>query len=96
MSDFDFFKPHTFDPDNEADFELKLASIIANPPSKDSLKNIAETVSAKYQWQQSAQIFYNLFNIGLRDKPGKIQNKPAIFNKVLNPILHFNKQIIYR
>lgn len=90
MRDFDFFKPHTFHPDNEVDFELKLAAIIADPPSEDNLKNIAERVSAKYQWQQSAQIFHNLLTIGLRDKPGKIETQEAIFNKISEP--HFTIQ----
>lgn len=60
MSNFDFFGPYTFNPDNEADFETSLAAIIEKPPADDFLKRITETVSQKYQWQQSTQLFYNL------------------------------------
>jgi glycosyltransferase involved in cell wall biosynthesis len=73
MGDFDFFEPHTFDPDNETDFELKLVAIISHPPSREALKTIAQTILGKYQWQQSAQLFNNLLSIGLRDAPGKMQ-----------------------
>jgi glycosyltransferase involved in cell wall biosynthesis len=68
MGDFGFFEPFTFDPDNETDFEQKLEAILTTPPSEDTLKNIAEKVSTKYQWQQSAEYFHNLLTIGLRDK----------------------------
>lgn len=87
MSDFNFFEPDTFDPDNEAEFEHKLAAIIANPPSPKALKSIAETILAKYQWQQSAQLFHNLLTIGLRDTPGKILQQTKPINTANSP--HF-------
>jgi len=73
MAEFDFFEPHTFNPDNETEFENKLASIITNPPSQQILKSIAERILSKYQWEQSARLFHNLLTISLRDKPGKFQ-----------------------
>jgi glycosyltransferase involved in cell wall biosynthesis len=90
MAEFGFFEPHTFDPDNEIEFEKKLALAIANPPSQKVLKNIAEQVLSKYQWRQSAHLFHNLLTIGLRDKPGKIQSFPNNINtSQATPGLHF-------
>ncbi|MEO6522704.1 MAG: glycosyltransferase family 1 protein [Mucilaginibacter sp.] len=90
MAEFEFFEPHTFNPDNEKEFESKLASIIANPPSQKGLKNTAEQILAKYQWQQSAYLFHNLLTIGLRDKPSKIQSISNNINtSQATPGLHF-------
>ncbi|WDF53813.1 glycosyltransferase family 4 protein [Mucilaginibacter sp. KACC 22063] len=60
MSDFGFFAPHTFDPQNQEDFTSKLMSIIANPPHKDFLLKTAQLVKQKYSWKATATEFYNL------------------------------------
>lgn len=60
MKSFDFFKPYTFDPENEQEFEDKLADIIATPPSKHFIDVVAETITRRYTWQRSSNIFYNL------------------------------------
>jgi glycosyltransferase involved in cell wall biosynthesis len=97
MSEFVFFEPYTFDPDNEDDFEIQLASIIAQPPSPMFLKNVAEIVSAQYQWQQSARLFYDALIANLNNNTGASKQyqkyRSAGDN---NPVLQFKKQIIYR
>ncbi|RKR83533.1 glycosyltransferase involved in cell wall biosynthesis [Mucilaginibacter gracilis] len=60
MSDFDFFKPHVFNPDDEHDFETKLLAMIANPPTKSFLDNITKVIAVKYQWQPGAKLFHDL------------------------------------
>ncbi len=60
MSNFSFFEPYTFDPENEKEFEQKLLQMMHNPPSAEFLSCVAEEVSEKYQWKQSSEIFYKL------------------------------------
>ncbi len=60
MSSFDFFKPYTFNPQYEHDFEQKLAQMIAEPPSESFLNHVAQTVAEQYPWQRSSDLFYNL------------------------------------
>jgi glycosyltransferase involved in cell wall biosynthesis len=60
MSSFNFFEPYTFNPENEGEFEQKFLQMINNPPAANYLDNIAATVSGKYQWQHSSELFYNL------------------------------------
>jgi glycosyltransferase involved in cell wall biosynthesis len=60
MSSFGFFKPYTFDPENEADFEQKFLEIIDNPISDKHLDHVADTVANQYQWKHSSELFYNL------------------------------------
>lgn len=69
MGCYSFFEPYTFDPDNEADLEQKLAGILAHPPGNGTIKNIAATVAKKYQWQQSARLFNDLLSHGRRCHP---------------------------
>src|SRR5471030_2917322 len=45
MSQFDFFNPYMFDPNNEAEFELKLSRILEHPPSENFLKKTADIIS---------------------------------------------------
>lgn len=68
MRDFDFFKPYTFDPGNEEDFEAKLKAIIANPPAESFLEKISQVVLNRYQWQQSASLFNNLLVDSLKNE----------------------------
>ncbi|MBB2144654.1 glycosyltransferase [Pedobacter sp. LMG 31464] len=60
MKDFDFFEPHIFNPQNKNEFEQKLTSILASPPSNDFLNKVANQVQEKYNWQHSGNLFYNL------------------------------------
>lgn len=60
MKDFDFFRPHMFDPLNGNEFEQKLFSILSAPPNSDFLKKVANQVQEKHSWQQSANLFHNL------------------------------------
>lgn len=97
MSEFNFFEPYTFDPNNETELELKLSSILTDPPSEDFLKNVAGIVADTYQWQQSAQLFYELLTSSLKYKPGFIQQQPVnIPADQVNSLLQFKEQIISR
>lgn len=60
MSSFDFFKPYTFDPENETDFERKFLDMIDNPVPERHLDHVADTVANQYQWKHSSELFYNL------------------------------------
>lgn len=60
MSDFGFFAPHTFDPQDPEDFTSKLMSIIANPPNDEFLLKTAQLVKKKYSWKATATEFYKL------------------------------------
>jgi len=60
MSDFNFFSPNTFNPENENDFSAKLKNMIGHPPALCSLIKISEDISEKYSWHKSASLFYNL------------------------------------
>ncbi|HSZ85277.1 MAG TPA: glycosyltransferase family 1 protein [Puia sp.] len=62
MKDYYFFKPYTFDPDDEKDFEEKLNHTIHNLPTENFIKKTADEVFNSYSWQRSADIFYNLLN----------------------------------
>ncbi|OCX50238.1 hypothetical protein BEL04_23295 [Mucilaginibacter sp. PPCGB 2223] len=60
MSNFDFFEPHTFNPEDEYDFEHQYLQMIDAPPTETTLNHIAETVANRYQWQRSSELFYDL------------------------------------
>lgn len=60
MKNFSFFRPYTFDPYNQKDFEEKLQQMLVQPPGENFLNSVAEEINKTYSWKQSADIFYNL------------------------------------
>jgi glycosyltransferase involved in cell wall biosynthesis len=66
ISDFNFFEPNSFDPENEKDFGDKLRNMIDSPPSCSVLEKIFKEVTEKYSWQKSATIFYNLVKSSMK------------------------------
>jgi glycosyltransferase involved in cell wall biosynthesis len=60
MSEFNFFEPNTFDPENQAEFEQKLIGLIDSPPTYPTLEKISKEIIEKYSWKKSADAFYKL------------------------------------
>jgi glycosyltransferase involved in cell wall biosynthesis len=60
MRDFSFFEPYTFDPDDEEDFEQKLAFMVNSPPTDQFTEEVATLVRRQYNWEKSSEIFYQL------------------------------------
>ena len=60
LKDFDFFCPHTFDPENTVDFEEKLKRMIEYPPDESFLTIVAKNIDQRYSWKKSAELFSNL------------------------------------
>jgi glycosyltransferase involved in cell wall biosynthesis len=60
MQDYYFFRPYTFDPNDDEEFERKLIETIHHPPNENFIKGVAEQVAGNYPWQHSADVFYNL------------------------------------
>ncbi len=60
MQDYGFFKPFTFDPENEVEFGNQLKAILESPVSASRLESIAEEVLEKYSWKNSAAAFCKL------------------------------------
>ena len=55
MDDFEFFKPHFFDPDDTIEFNKLFLNFIENNDMID-LKAIRKTISNRYRWEESAKI----------------------------------------
>lgn len=60
MSDFTFFGENHFDPNNQAEFNNKLARVIDSHAGDSELVNIADTIREQYSWEKSAQTLYEL------------------------------------
>ncbi|HMG83529.1 MAG TPA: glycosyltransferase family 1 protein [Ferruginibacter sp.] len=60
MSDFTFFDPYMFDPENDNEFNNKLKEILGATPTVSQLEMIAATITEKYSWDKTAAIFLNL------------------------------------
>ncbi|HLX91395.1 MAG TPA: glycosyltransferase family 1 protein [Puia sp.] len=62
MREYDFFEPHRFDPEDEPEFENKFLRAIESPPGESFIKNAQFEASARYSWNRSAALFFNLMN----------------------------------
>jgi len=59
MSDFSFFNDFYFDPNNQAEFNIKLQKILKENVKSD-FEAISQEIKEKYSWKKSAEILYNL------------------------------------
>ena len=60
MSDFTFFHPYMFNPQNQKEFAEKLQEIIDNPPDTEFLNTVATKINKQYSWKKSAEKLYQL------------------------------------
>lgn len=59
MQDFEFLNEWAFEPNDFAGFKQSLLDILHNPPSPIVLKNIAQQIQQKYNWENSADILHH-------------------------------------
>lgn len=60
MSDYDFFKPHFFNPYDVQELIQKLNNLLNNPPGSLQLEKIANEVLSRYSWESSADRLFKL------------------------------------
>ncbi|MEO8764199.1 MAG: glycosyltransferase family 1 protein [Ginsengibacter sp.] len=60
MSEYDFFKPHFFNPYDLPELMQKLTNLLNNPPDSFQLEKIAAEVVRRYSWKSSAGELYRL------------------------------------
>lgn len=60
MQGFDFLAPHTFDPNNQPQFEQQLIRILEQPPSDAQLEQTAQQAAERYNWKKTAEEFYKI------------------------------------